>query len=64
MFTRHPLPRNLNIPALVITGGQDPMFTAQMGGELAAQVGWAMPTLQKRGLPKKAIHTSHSLILD
>lgn len=35
-FTRHPLPRNLHIPALVITGGQDPMFSAKMGVRLAA----------------------------
>lgn len=34
-FTRHPLPRNLHIPALVISAGQDPMFTKQMGAELA-----------------------------
>lgn len=32
-FTRHPLP-SMDIPALVITGGQDPMFTEKMGDEL------------------------------
>ncbi len=35
-FVRHPLPKNLQIPALVITGGKDPMFTQQMGDELAS----------------------------
>lgn len=34
-FIRHPLPKNLHIPALVITAGQDPCFTAKMGEELA-----------------------------
>ena len=34
-FTRHPLPHKLHIPALIISAGQDPMFTEQMGAELA-----------------------------
>lgn len=34
-FRRHPLPQ-MHIPALVITAGKDPMFTAKMGDELAA----------------------------
>lgn len=34
-FHRHFLPQNLHFPALVITGGKDPMFTAKMGHELA-----------------------------
>ncbi|MEA5505155.1 alpha/beta hydrolase [Halotia wernerae UHCC 0503] len=35
-FVRHPLPQNLHIPTLVITGGKDPMFTQEMGDELAS----------------------------
>ncbi|BAT52380.1 Alpha/beta hydrolase fold protein [Nostoc sp. NIES-3756] len=35
-FIRHPLPKNLHIPALIITAGKDPMFTAKMGDELAS----------------------------
>ncbi|MBW4506321.1 MAG: alpha/beta hydrolase [Scytonematopsis contorta HA4267-MV1] len=35
-FTRHPLPQNLHIPALVITAGKDSMFTEKMGDELAS----------------------------
>jgi pimeloyl-ACP methyl ester carboxylesterase len=35
-FIRHPLPKNLHIPALVMTAGKDPMFTNQMGEELAS----------------------------
>ncbi|RUR72393.1 alpha/beta fold hydrolase [Chlorogloeopsis fritschii PCC 9212] len=34
-FARHPAPKNLHIPALVITGGKDLMFTREMGKELA-----------------------------
>ncbi|QDL10936.1 alpha/beta hydrolase [Brasilonema octagenarum UFV-E1] len=34
-FTRHLLPQNLHIPALIITAGLDPMFTHQMGNDLA-----------------------------
>jgi pimeloyl-ACP methyl ester carboxylesterase len=33
-FARHPAPKNLHIPALVITAGLDPMYTRQMGDEL------------------------------
>lgn len=35
-FTRHPTHWQPNIPVLVVSGGQDPMFTAQMGAELTA----------------------------
>lgn len=35
-FRRHPTPWLPNFPVLVISGGQDPMFTAQMGANLAA----------------------------
>lgn len=35
-FIRHPLPKNLHIPALIMTAGKDPMFTAKMGDELAS----------------------------
>jgi pimeloyl-ACP methyl ester carboxylesterase len=34
-FARHPWPKNLHIPVLVITAGKDPMFTRQMGDDLA-----------------------------
>ena len=34
-FARHPLPKNLHIPALIITAGKDPTFTNNMGTELA-----------------------------
>ncbi|MCP6761729.1 MAG: alpha/beta hydrolase [Fischerella sp. CENA71] len=34
-FARHPLLKNLHIPVLVITAGKDPMFTRQMGDDLA-----------------------------
>jgi pimeloyl-ACP methyl ester carboxylesterase len=35
-FVRHPLPQNLHIPTLVITGGKDPMFTYHMGDEFTS----------------------------
>lgn len=35
-FTRYPSPKNMHIPALVITAGNDTMFTPQMGNELAS----------------------------
>ncbi|WP_144415964.1 alpha/beta hydrolase [Calothrix sp. 336/3] len=35
-FVRHPLPKNLYIPILVITAGKDAMFTQKMGHELAS----------------------------
>ncbi|KAB8331605.1 alpha/beta hydrolase [Scytonema tolypothrichoides VB-61278] len=34
-FARHPLPKNLHIPALIISAGFDPMFTHEMGNDLA-----------------------------
>ncbi|MBH8565668.1 alpha/beta hydrolase [Nostoc sp. CENA67] len=35
-FASHPLQKKLHIPALVITAGKDPMFTAKMGNDLAS----------------------------
>jgi pimeloyl-ACP methyl ester carboxylesterase len=35
-FHRRKADRYLNIPTLVITGGQDPMFSYEMGKDLAA----------------------------
>lgn len=35
-FTRYRRAWQLDIPILVVSGGQDPMFTAQMGADLAA----------------------------
>ncbi len=36
-FTRHTTQKCLELPALIISGGQDPTFTRQMGVELAAR---------------------------
>ncbi|MDM9382432.1 alpha/beta hydrolase [Chlorogloeopsis sp. ULAP01] len=35
-FARYPSPKNLQVPALVITGGQDKIFTHSMGKKLAS----------------------------